>query len=291
MNNVNLPKVDKLAQREKKESSSETASTVTEVPLKKLQTGNGLEATKSKKRKLNGKKGADLPRRTSKRLAGIEVNISLEPIMHTRVRCTAGRQNIKKEVNCADEDKKSSNSDECAKSVRTGNGADKKQERLDVLPPGDATFPEEHVKEGIADCKGDEKPEVPLDLSFTNLWKDPCIEFAVKTLTSAMPIGNENNVAINQDSSSNFPDADSCMDLPSKDIWSDPCFEFAVKILTGEIDTTIDTILQQPLHNPSETTGHNGLTLPTFRWPGYSHTRVSFMHPSVAETAIHKQQL
>ncbi|KAL3524257.1 hypothetical protein ACH5RR_017091 [Cinchona calisaya] len=293
MNNVSLPKADKLAQREKKESSSESTSTVTEVPLENLHTGNGLEATKSKKRKLDDKKGVDLPRRTSKRLAGIEVNLSLEP--NTRVCRTAGRQITETDVNCDDKDKNLANTDEHVKRVKTGNKADKMQESLVVLPPGHVTSPEEHAKEGIAEFKVDKKPGVPVDLSFTDLWNDPCIEFAIKTLTGAMPIGDEKKVDVNQGSYSNLPDAvpGSCLDLPSKDVWSDPCFEFAVKMLTGEIDATMDTTLQQASHNSSEIIGHNGLTLSRFKsgLAGYSHACVSSRHPNVAETPVHKQQL
>ncbi|KAL3521518.1 hypothetical protein ACH5RR_019667 [Cinchona calisaya] len=295
MDNISPSEADKLEEREKKESSSESTSTVTEVPQENLQIGNGSEGTKRKKRKLNDKKGPDLPRRTSKRLAGIEVNLSLESKVHTRVRRAAGRQISGTEVNCADKGDNLAGLEEETERVRSGIKADKNQESLDVLPTRDVTSPEKHAKEGVAECKGDEKPEVPLNLCLEDLWKDPCIEFAIKTLTGEIeiPIRDEIKAATSQGSSSNLADAlpGSSVDLPPNDIWSDPCFEFAVKTLTGEIDTNLETILRQPSHNSSDTIGDSGLTMPNAMSAGFSSASVSSRHSNVAETPANKQRL
>ncbi|XP_027162465.1 methyl-CpG-binding domain-containing protein 13-like [Coffea eugenioides] len=291
IDNDNLPEANKLKEREKKESSSES-TTVTEVLVENSHTGIGLQATNRKKRKLNDKKGADLPRRTSKRLAGVRVNLSLESNSHTRVRRAAGRQMTETEVNCADKGDNLADVQEQVERVTTGTeAADSKQDSVDALPPRDVTFPEELVKLGVADCKGDEKPEAPLGICLKDLCQDPCIEFAIKTLMGAIPIGDETKVSMNQGSSSNLPDAvpGSCMDSPSKDIWSDPCFEFAVKTLTGEIDTNMETIQRQPPHNSSETI-ESGLTNNSMS-AGVSHASVSSRHSSVAEFPVHKQRL
>lgn len=306
IDNDNLPEVDKLKEREKKESSSES-TTVTEVPAENSETGIGLQATNRKKRKLNDKKGADLPRRTSKRLAGVRVNLSLESNSHTRARRTAGRQRSETEVNCADKGDNLADSQEQVERVTIGTeAADKNQESVDALPPGDVNFPEGLAKLGVADCKGDEKPEAPLGICLKDLCQDPCIEFAIKTLMGAIPIGDETKVSMNQGSSSNLPDAvagscmdsssnlpdavpGSCVDSPTRDIWSDPCFEFAVKTLTGDIDTNMQTIQRQPPHNSSETI-ESGLTNNSMS-AGFSHASVSSRHSSVAEFPGHKQRL
>ncbi|KAL3645282.1 hypothetical protein CASFOL_010462 [Castilleja foliolosa] len=82
-------------------------------------------------------------------------------------------------------------------------------------------------------CKEDEKHGKNLDSSLEGLLMDPCIEFAVKTLTGAIPIEEVNKVgecSVNQ-----CPASSTTIKLPSDNIWADPCFEFAVKMLTGEM--------------------------------------------------------
>ncbi|GFP87651.1 methyl-cpg-binding domain-containing protein 13 [Phtheirospermum japonicum] len=73
-------------------------------------------------------------------------------------------------------------------------------------------------KSGVPDTTSEDKN---LDSSLEGLLMDPCIEFAVKTLTGAIPIEEVNKAATSK--------------LPSGHIWADPCFEFAVKMLTGEM--------------------------------------------------------
>lgn len=63
------------------------------------------------------------------------------------------------------------------------NEGEKKQESL-------ATS-EEQAANVESKLKTDEKLENPLDLPFADIWRDPCIEFAIKTLTGAIPVGND----------------------------------------------------------------------------------------------------
>ncbi|KAL8232559.1 hypothetical protein R6Q57_002337 [Mikania cordata] len=71
----------------------------------------------------------------------------------------------------------------------------------------------------------DMKPDSSINFSMNDLWTDPCIEFAVKTLTGAIPVTDLNKVE-------NFP---APLQVPLEEIWRDPCIEFAVKTLTGAI--------------------------------------------------------
>ncbi|KAH9677915.1 hypothetical protein KPL71_025520 [Citrus sinensis] len=50
---------------------------------------------------------------------------------------------------------------------------------------------EEQAANVESKLKTDEKLENPLDLPFADIWRDPCIEFAIKTLTGAIPVGND----------------------------------------------------------------------------------------------------
>lgn len=66
------------------------------------------------------------------------------------------------------------------------NEGEKKQENL--------ATPEEQAANVESKHKTDEKLENPLDLPFADIWRDPCIEFAIKTLTGAIPVGNDLDV-------------------------------------------------------------------------------------------------
>ncbi|CAH8391633.1 unnamed protein product [Eruca vesicaria subsp. sativa] len=91
------------------------------------------------------------------------------------------------------------------------------------------------------------------DLTLADLWKDPCIAFAIKTLigdTLRLP----NNIAVvSSDPNSNHAKQKGVTFLPETpqnantyigvssespagmDIWKDPCIDFAIKTLTGAI--------------------------------------------------------
>ncbi|KAG6382670.1 hypothetical protein SASPL_110726 [Salvia splendens] len=107
------------------------------------------------------------------------------------------------------------------KSELSGSTEMKKHEEASTnLPLEDVSSTEEH------EC--DEKK---LKSSLNDLVMDPCIEFAIKTLTGAIPIEDVNKM---NEVSPIQASASSCA-LPFSDIWADPCFEFAVKMLTNEI--------------------------------------------------------
>ena len=64
----------------------------------------------------------------------------------------------------------------------------KKQGSTVVLPSRDLAIPVEHAGKVENNCKDYDMPGSPLNMDFGDLWRDPCIEFAVKTLTGAIPV-------------------------------------------------------------------------------------------------------
>ncbi|KAF8104992.1 hypothetical protein N665_0164s0010 [Sinapis alba] len=92
------------------------------------------------------------------------------------------------------------------------------------------------------------------DSTLADLWKDPCIAFAIKTLTGDVLCLPNNTAAISSDPNSNhakqkgvnflpetpqngntYSGVSSESPPPGMDIWKDPCIDFAIKTLTGTI--------------------------------------------------------
>ncbi|CAI9302415.1 unnamed protein product [Lactuca saligna] len=93
-----------------------------------------------------------------------------------------------------------------------------------------------------------------INFCLNDFWTDPCIEFAVKTLTGAIPFGELNKV-------DNFLPSSSPLEVPMEELWTDPCIEFAVKTLTGAIpvvgeDQNPGNGIQDYLHHQPKT-GNN----------------------------------
>ncbi|KAI3508271.1 hypothetical protein L1887_23277 [Cichorium endivia] len=114
-----------------------------------------------------------------------------------------------------------------------------------IAPPVESAIP-------TADSRH-EKQELPvtnptqessINFCLNDFWTDPCIEFAVKTLTGAIPFGDLNKV-------DNFSSS-SPLEVPMEELWTDPCIEFAVKTLTGAIPVE-DPGIQDYLHHQSST--------------------------------------
>ncbi|CAI9092194.1 OLC1v1027380C2 [Oldenlandia corymbosa var. corymbosa] len=244
-------------------------------------------ASKSEKKKRNRSKGLDLPRRTSKRLAGVEVDISLEPTVRTRKRRAAGRETSQAEESGSKTCENVAKFDGHDKKLSAKNEADLKPERVDVLPPGDSNVLAENPNLGVTECMADHKEEVPLDLS--ELMKYPCIEFAVKTL-----IGEETKPTVNAGGSANISNvvADTCQDLPSMQVWADPCFEFAVKTLIGdaplETEPALEAMLQKPSGNSVE---QNASAVPSLQACGVGQESSDLIRQNVADTPEAKRQL
>ncbi|XP_010444604.1 PREDICTED: methyl-CpG-binding domain-containing protein 13-like isoform X2 [Camelina sativa] len=93
--------------------------------------------------------------------------------------------------------------------------------------------------------------------TLADLWKDPCIAFAIKTLTGGESLHLPNTTAISSDPINNHTkqkgvsfipetpgNVNTCSEKPSEppvpDIWKDPCIDFAIKTLTGAIPIGLD---------------------------------------------------
>ncbi|CAL9243214.1 unnamed protein product [Arabidopsis halleri] len=112
------------------------------------------------------------------------------------------------------------------------------------------------------------------DSTLADLWKDPCIAFAIKTLTgeslrlpntpaiSTDPINNhakQKGVSSIPETSRNVNTGSENPGFPSTprgtDIWQDPCIDFAIKTLTGAIPIGLD--------DPDAKSKSEGMTITT----------------------------
>ncbi|XP_022923133.1 methyl-CpG-binding domain-containing protein 13-like isoform X4 [Cucurbita moschata] len=156
---------------------------------------------------------------------------------------------------------------------------------------------EKHVGQVESDDKADVKKQgTLLKLPMEDLLTDPCIAFAVKTLTgdvfdasisseaSLMPnnidrpfvafthLESENKLneklpspelpvtRVGKVENNNIVEKlDSTLKLPVGEIWADPCIEFAIKTLTGEIPLVNNPDIEDYFHQfaPSKTEGTN----------------------------------
>ncbi|KAL2527264.1 Methyl-CpG binding transcription regulator [Abeliophyllum distichum] len=261
MNNDNTLETNNLEQRVKQNESVTGDLPDMQLQVNRMEQHENRTNPKKQKR-MNGKTLGDLPRRTSERLAKIEVDRSVEVKTRNEARPVSSLSG-ETDVNGTNKfcNRGSSNGIE---KFKTENSDDNKQKSSAILPLGDLSPPKMLAGD---DCKGGEKQEMPIDMSFNDLLKDPCIEFAIKTLTGAIPIDDVNKV--NDSSVSTLPSSSaisvSSSDLPAGDVWADPCFEFAVKTLTGEIPTVDNSHVKNssPLGS-SEISRDNSLMLPNF---------------------------
>ncbi|KAK4431511.1 Methyl-CpG-binding domain-containing protein 13 [Sesamum alatum] len=236
------------------------------------------------KRKNSSSKGtSDLPRRTSKRLARVEVDPSLEvktsdkagdeaalsgePEVNTSISVKAGPSD-EPDVDTTGKFDRCNNPKELPSKCKAENPTDNEQK--EPVIQRNLSSLKEHKDVGV-DCKEENKDdEKHLDSALKDLLKDPCIEFAVKTLTGAIPIEDVNKLSESPVSSLASPNQTSSSSpmLQSGDIWADPCFEFAVKMLTSEMPaedgSQCRVSFQQPLSS-SGAGGCNSLTVPEFR--------------------------
>ncbi|XP_052303565.1 methyl-CpG-binding domain-containing protein 13 isoform X5 [Populus trichocarpa] len=258
-------------------------------------------------RKSKNKNDINLPRRASKRLAGIPLAPTPELKAITRVRRAAvepGNEIIastSEQASCGELDTElnTKNAFDTSKSTerpvesneskhgivdmehagKAGSGKERneKHECAVISSPGKLASAEHGGKIETANNSG-EKPGLPFGLPLEELWQDPCIAFAIKTLTGAPvdsdsikvspgssnnefvgmavldehagkeDIGNNGNLFIPEhargvETSSKADEKPvSPLNLPFADAWSDPCIEFAIKTLTGAIPLDFDVI-------------------------------------------------
>ncbi|XP_015581605.1 uncharacterized protein LOC8258265 isoform X1 [Ricinus communis] len=268
--------------------------------------------TKAGLGKSKKKKDLSLPRRASKRLAGLPLDPTPELKTINRVRRGAvGQSNdiaaitdessspAGREAKHASDTSKNTKRLESNKGkhpighmhapseLKTENKGNEKHEHPTVSPSRSLTFKEEHAGNMETDNNADEKLGVPLDLPLGELWQDPCIAFAIKTLTG---ISFENSEGVQVSSGSNNSECGGLSALednarkedlqnrePEKQVqhlsniishdveisnkekpgsplnvdfadpWADPCIQFAIKTLTGAIPLACDRVIQDCL--------------------------------------------
>lgn len=177
---------------------------------KRLQIGNS--------RSKNNDKKPDLPRRASKRLAGVEVDPVPELSPTNRTRRVSARR-------VGDTDAATAKS-----SLDSTKLTPIKDDKHDCSSEGSCMPKEPNLLVSTNNDKSDDVAGVSLDVPLQDIWKDPCIEFAIKTLTGQIPI---EEVLGQNKPPTEIPKPSA--ELPSGDLWGDPCIEFAVKTLTGDI--------------------------------------------------------
>lgn len=249
-NNTNIQETNGAEHSEKEKNHNEESQQ------------NGDIACQNKKKNTKRKWMSSLPRRTSKRLAHLEADQPVDVKSRDKdgappkISSEAEVDSTKLGVTSAQPNELET--DTSVKFVRTDSDEQCKTENLtndeqketithENLPP------EEHTSTGAV-CHEDRKDEEHPDSSLKDLLMDPCIEFAIKTLTGAIPIEDVNKVDENPVSSSLASSGQTpvCSSLsPCGDIWSDPCFEFAVKTLTGKVPREDGVQVQISYKNPA----------------------------------------
>ncbi|KAM2384507.1 hypothetical protein ACFXTH_041933 [Malus domestica] len=238
-----------------------------------------------------------LPRRASKRLAGVEVG----PVPELKTSTRACRVAIKQSgegvrhttegsspgdlLSCASQhpDYLEVEPEKHIQNVERAINGDDKQRCASVFPSGSRSGPEEHAGKLETDYKAEDKPGLQPDLPLGDFFTDPCIAFAIETLTGigfdnsrsngehasgdlATPKGHpgdveaDNKSSRKQESGNLFIPEDgwkvakddnarqksgSPTELPFGGSWPDPCIEFAIKTLTGAIPVDYDPHIEE----------------------------------------------
>ncbi|XP_043716800.1 uncharacterized protein LOC122664848 isoform X4 [Telopea speciosissima] len=199
----------------------------------------------------NSQDGKELPvpRRASKRLAGLRAELAPNLEMSERSLGMVAKQSVDLEANPAIGVNPSSCNlqasmqvvpPEAAARVATtpytsrGSGVllDGNSSKEGDKPPGDQAVMEDLIGKLESEKQSTEKPESPFVLPFGDSWPDPCLEFAFKTLTGAIPVDDnlvigeyfQPNLSVGQDQSrSSFTLPDLGLDGPRQ---TDSMFQF-----------------------------------------------------------------
>ncbi|KAJ8554457.1 hypothetical protein K7X08_025135 [Anisodus acutangulus] len=266
---------------------------------------DGVEKHDQKTSQRKRKKGMNVPRRASKRLAGIKADTSLQLQTNNQPHLASVRQEEGTQAATTDNPVNLKNTTKhvatpvtaisISEKVETGSLTIKRQEDrvTSSLKEREQPSPAEPAKTVLASCEGDKKSDTSLESSLSDLWTDPCIEFAIKTLTGTIPVINEKKVdeIPSSSPSKHSVNTSSSVGLPSDEIWADPCFMFAVKILTGEIpigDGLCSQKIAQQQCTSSQFQGNNGVVLPNIRFEEFGQANRS--HFGAPGKALYKQQ-
>ncbi|XP_009595657.1 uncharacterized protein [Nicotiana tomentosiformis] len=292
-------------QEQEKENDGKFVSNPVSGENQEKPSRDGVEKHDQKTIPRKRKKGMNLPRRKSKRLAGIKADTSLQLRTNNQAHLATVRQEEETQaaitdnpVNFIDTSKHVATAltgITINKKIEIGSVTSKGQQDIVTLPLKERELPSpaEPAKTNLGSCKGDKKGETALESSLSDIWTDPCIEFAIKTLTGTIPVINEKKVDKIPGSSPSMSSVNTpcTVGLPSDEIWADPCFMFAVKTLTGEIpigDELCSQKIVQQQFTSSQFQGNNGLVLPNIRFEEFGKANLS--HMGAPEKALYKQQ-
>ncbi|XP_057513989.1 uncharacterized protein LOC130795772 isoform X1 [Actinidia eriantha] len=234
------PLENKAAPGERVDIENGTVSTPTEMLREQNLAENGMGKNNSSKMqndssKSKKEKAASLPRRSSKRLVGLkpdmEINLTLsEQVLRAEARKSGGTEakpslgTLNNVAHSAPQPVETVLEGEIAHNDSTGTEAPSNVERSEK-PLEDQAVPEDQPMRQETEKKDAENLETPLLYPFDDSWSDPCLEFAFKTLTGAIPI--EDNIAIQgyfqQQVDTSNPQVDGCLSLP--EIGLPNCFQ------------------------------------------------------------------
>uniref|UniRef100_A0A9I9CLZ9 Uncharacterized protein n=1 Tax=Cucumis melo TaxID=3656 RepID=A0A9I9CLZ9_CUCME len=167
--------------------------------------------------------------------------------------------------------------------------------------------PEEKIQRVETEKKDDGKMEAQLDVPIADFWSDPCLEFAIKTLTGALPVENATTTNEPVSSTTVDPVSNTTVDFlqgqssvkneiplsfPFGDSWADPCLDFAFKTLTGAIpiddSLEIQSFFEERLES-SRSQKDSSPALPDFGSPNLFQNDISshFDGPEKSATGQH----
>ncbi|GKV04968.1 hypothetical protein SLEP1_g17045 [Rubroshorea leprosula] len=178
-------------------------------------TSNETQKTQLSRVKSKVKKTFDLPRRASKRLAGIALDPTPELKTNTRASRTAVREPPEVVRGVAEGSlggiaHKDANKSNC--SSRNSATRDENSGMVEIESKGDSSqvvllqknqaILDVHSGKVESDDQVNQMPGPPLDLPLADLWADPCIAFAIKTLTG---ISDDTAKVSSESNSSKYP--------------------------------------------------------------------------------------
>lgn len=134
---------------------------------------------------VNSNKSCDKERRASKRLAGIEPDVVVNSMDYKRApEYKSRRRRSKGGVNAVLQQSEGRPTTKLVDHAFANGGSSIKSSKSPTIPPMADEQPEKLGDEEISD----EKSEPQLSNAFLYSWSDPCLEFAIKTLTGVLPI-------------------------------------------------------------------------------------------------------
>ncbi|XP_038875368.1 methyl-CpG-binding domain-containing protein 13-like isoform X2 [Benincasa hispida] len=211
-----LPKAEKLESNKidtlVTPDNSPLSITTSKPEREKIAIGNTMESVengeKTKTRKFKKKKDINLPRRSSKRLAGIEPELvpkeeakevpqasngssftEVSPDAGLTVKADADVHNADEASQQLDVRSEKDNKDHVPNLKDTPLHENPSNKRK-TPPACGLDVPEEKIQRVETEKEDDRKMEAQLNVPIADFWSDPCLEFAIKTLTGALPVEN-----------------------------------------------------------------------------------------------------